>query len=219
MRLVTTGVISMMLLLGMVSVASGEKGSGLDQVLHGVNEHYANVTAIQCSFEQENQYLGGENFVQKGTLLIQRPAKMKWDYTSPSLRQFISDGESLWVYHPDEKRAFVMNDLDSGDQARMFGFILGLEDVRSQFTVTLLPEPGEGGRIRLQLVPKEAMAGVDKIWVEVEPEKHAIVSVTFDDGMGNLTVTRLTDVQTNPEIPTGEFTFEAPDGVEILPYN
>ncbi len=219
MRLATTGVMVMVLVLGVLSAATDENDAALERVLAGVQETYQGVTAIRCSFEQTNHYLGGESLIQRGTLEIARPAKMRWDYTEPSVRQFISDGDSLWVYHPDEGRAFVMTNLDSAAQARLFGFVLGLEDVRSEFDVVMVPVPAADGgdaRIRLELTPKEPMAGVDKVWVDIRD--HTITAVTIDDGMGNRTETTLVDCETNPTLDEGRFTFVAPDGVEVLPY-
>jgi len=219
MRVLTTSVIVTVLFLGALGATSGEETSAVDNVLSDVQTHYAGIQAMRCSFEQENRYLGGESLVQVGTLEVERPARMRWDYAEPTRREFISNGERLWVYHPDEKRAFVMEDVDGAGHAQLFGFVLGLQDVRNQFDVRLLP--GGGGhadRIRLELVPLQAMAGIDKVWVDVSPETHAIVSVTIEDGMGNSTITRLTDVTTLDDIADIRFTFEAPDGVEVLPY-
>ena len=218
MRLLTTGVIVTVLMLSVLGATSGEGTTAVEDVLAAVQTRYADVNALQCSFEQENQYLGGESFVQRGTLEMERPAMMRWDYAEPSRRQFISNGASLWVVHPDEKRAFVMNEVDSASQAQLFGFVIGLQDVRSHFTVELVPDGG-ARFIRLKLVPLKPMAGVDVVWVDVLPADHAIAAVTIDDGMGNQTITRISDMSTVDDIADVRFNYEAPEGVEILPYN
>ncbi len=219
MRVLTTGVIVSMLVLGVLSTASGEGETGVDRVLAGVGEHYKDVQSLRCTFEQESHYLGGETFVQRGTLEIRRPAAMRWDYTEPTARQFISDGASLWIYHPDERRAFVMKDLDTAAQARLFGFVIGLEDVRADFEVSLQPDVARPDQIRLLLVPKEEMPGVQKVWVDVAAADYTIAEVTIEDGVGTRTVTRMTDPIANPDLTDDRFTFTPPEGVEVLPYN
>jgi len=139
MRVLTTVVIVAVLFLGMLSTASEEGETALQRVLGGVHDYYADIQSMRCSFEQENSYLGGEALVQKGKLELKRPAQMRWDYQEPSQRCFISDGASLWIYEPLEKRAFLMEDLDSSFQSRLFGFVLGLQNIEEEFAVVMLP--------------------------------------------------------------------------------
>jgi len=221
MRGVTTAVIATVLLIGVLSASSDEEQASVDRVLAEVQQHYTGVTSVRCSFEQENKYLGGESLVQKGTLELRRPGKMRWDYAEPTQRQFISDGASLWVVHPDEKKAFVMTETDSATQARMMDFVIGLQDVRSEFDVALVPDGGgRADNLQLALTPKQPIAGVQTILVDVDPASHAITAVTMDDGMGNQTITRLSAVVTNPDDLADErFTYTAPEGVELLPYD
>jgi len=219
MRVLTTGVIVTVLLLGALGATSGEETTAVDGILSRVQTHYAGIQAMRCAFEQENQYLGGDSLVQVGTLEVERPARMRWDYAEPTRREFISNGERLWIYHPEEKRAFVVEDVDSAGHAQLFGFVLGLQDVRSHFDVKLLPDSGgHADRIRLELLPLQSMAGIAKVWVDVAPENAAIIAVTIDDGMGNATITRLSDVTTMDDIADIRFTFDAPEGVEVMPY-
>lgn len=219
MRLLTTGVIVTVLFMGVLNATSDEGTSAVDGILAGVKAHYEPIRAMRCSFEQENQYLGGGSLVQRGTLEVERPSMMRWDYSEPTRRQFISNGDKLWVYHPDEKRAFLMEGVEDTGQSQLFGFVLGLEDVRSHFTVTLVADIGvRADRIRLQLTPLETLAGVATVWVDIVPETHAIATVTIDDGMGNKTVTNLSDVTTVDDIADIRFNFEAPEGVEVMPY-
>ncbi len=219
MRALTTGVIVTMLLLGVLSAASGEGETGVDRVLAGVGEHYKDIQSLRCGFEQESHYPSGETFVQKGTLEIKRPAMMRWDYAEPTARQFISDGANLWVYHPDDKRAFLMKELDTAAQARLFGFVIGLEDVRADFDVTLQPDVATPDQIRLLLVPRQEMPGVRRVWVAVAAADSTIIEVTIEDGIGTRTVTRMIDPVANPELADEHFSFTPPEGVEIMPYN
>ncbi len=220
MRGVTTAVIVTVLTLGLLASASDEDQLAVDRVLGEVQAHYEGVTSLRCSFEQENVYLGGESLTQQGTLELMRPGKMRWDYRAPTPRQFISDGTSLWVVHPDENKAFVMTDTDSAVQARMMDFVIGLQDVRADFDVALVPDGGgRADNVRLGLTAKQPIAGLERIYVDVDPKTHAITAVTLDDGMGNQTITRLSEVVTNPkDLAETRFTYTAPEGVEVMPY-
>jgi outer membrane lipoprotein carrier protein len=217
MRLLYTAVMLAVWVIAAVAASQTTSAEDLEPILEQVQKRYENVAALKCSFEQENRYLGGESLVQRGSLELERPAKMLWDYTEPKARQFISDGERLWIYTPADGQAFLMQDVDSAGQAQLFGFVIGLKDVREHFAVRVV-SGAQADPIELELVPNEAMAGVASLIVFVGRADHAITGLTIDDGMGNLTITRLSDVTTPADIPDERFTFVAPEGVEVMPY-
>ncbi len=217
MRILYTAIMLSAWVIAAVAASRTARGEDVEPVVTGVQQRYADVKALRCSFEQENRYLGGESLVQRGTLELERPARMLWDYTEPTPRQFISDGERLWIYNPADRQAFLMEDIDSAGQAQLFGFVIGLKDVHHHFDLTVV-SASDADPIELQLVPKEAMAGVASLTVHVTRADHTIAALTIDDGMGNLTITRLSDVTTPADIPDERFTFVAPEGVEVTPY-
>src|SRR5438128_10766757 len=55
-------------------------------------------------------YEGGvlkKQITERGRVLVKKPGKMRWDYTAPAQKLFVSDGVKLYSYIPQEKQVFV----------------------------------------------------------------------------------------------------------------
>src|SRR4030095_10877560 len=64
-------------------------------------------------------YKGGvlrKQLTEKGHLLIKKPGKMRWDYTAPEAKQFVSAGTKVYSYIPADKQVIV-GTVPQGDTA------------------------------------------------------------------------------------------------------
>src|SRR5438309_2513663 len=64
-------------------------------------------------------YEGGvlkKQITERGRVLVKKPGKMRWDYTAPAQKVFVSDGVKFYSYIPQEKQVFVTS-VPQGDQA------------------------------------------------------------------------------------------------------
>src|SRR2546427_6779507 len=55
-------------------------------------------------------YQGGvlkKQLTERGQVLIKKPGKMRWDYTAPEKKQFVSDGSKVYFYIPADKQVIV----------------------------------------------------------------------------------------------------------------
>src|SRR5438552_1468524 len=55
-------------------------------------------------------YTGGvlrKQITERGHLLIKKPGKMRWEYTSPEQKTFVSDGIKMYSYIPEDKQVIV----------------------------------------------------------------------------------------------------------------
>src|SRR5215831_16592390 len=55
-------------------------------------------------------YEGGvlrKQITERGHLLVKKPGKMRWDYTSPEQKEFVSDGVRIYSYIPQDKQVIV----------------------------------------------------------------------------------------------------------------
>src|SRR5262249_30788281 len=51
-------------------------------------------------------YEGGvlhKSITERGRLLVKKPGKMRWDYSTPETKQFVSDGVKMCSYIPLDK--------------------------------------------------------------------------------------------------------------------
>src|SRR6202163_898849 len=55
-------------------------------------------------------YRGGvlnKQLTERGRLLVKKPGKMRWEYTAPEKKLFVSDGVKIYSYLPDDKQVTV----------------------------------------------------------------------------------------------------------------
>ena len=44
---------------------------------------------------------------ERGTVVIKRPGRMRWVYTAPERKEFVSDGTKIYAYFPADKQVIV----------------------------------------------------------------------------------------------------------------
>ena len=49
----------------------------------------------------------GKQITERGHVLIKKPGKMRWDYTAPEKKLFVSDGVGSISYVPEDKQVVV----------------------------------------------------------------------------------------------------------------
>ena len=76
--------------------------------------------------------------------MLRKPGKMRWDYSQPKGKLFVSDGKFLWLYTPDENRVEKMKLKESEDMRAPLAFLLGKLDFDKEFQ----QHPGEAGGFR-----------------------------------------------------------------------
>ena len=62
---------------------------------------------LDLSGEFEQSYTGGvlrTSVIERGNMFIKKPGRMRWRYTLPENKLFISDGETLYSYYPLDRQ-------------------------------------------------------------------------------------------------------------------
>ena len=83
---------------------------------------------------------------------------MRWDYTAPEPKQFVSDGLKLYSYVPQDKQVIVSPVGRDDDGTTPALFLAGKGSLVREFTPSLVDLPGglPPGSRALKLVPKSA---------------------------------------------------------------
>ena len=88
-------------------------------VVHGAEQTAAELApALQRKYDGikdfsadfAHTYEGGvlkKQITERGRLLVKKPGKMRWDYTAPEQKQFVSDGVKMYSYIPQDKQVIV----------------------------------------------------------------------------------------------------------------
>ena len=73
------------------------------RTLKGIEDRYNRTQTLQLSFT-ESYKLQGRSRVEKGELFLRKPGRMRWQYSSPAGKLFLSDGKWIYTILPDSNR-------------------------------------------------------------------------------------------------------------------
>jgi outer membrane lipoprotein carrier protein len=143
------------LVLGALVVWAFAGVAGVYGLLKGVETRYNRATTLQVLFREEytppGPGGGPARRSESGRLTLQKPGRMRWDYSQPKGKLFISDGKFMWLYTPagpsGRPRAERMKVQESDDMRAPLAFLLGKLNFAKEFRNLRARPEGAGTRI------------------------------------------------------------------------
>lgn len=199
-----------------VSLCAGQQPD-VRKIADQVDHRYNDLKTLQASFSES--YRGnGISRDESGTLYLKRPGKMRWDYTQPRAKLFLTDGKVAWFYVPGEQQARRAPIKALDDLRSPLRYLLGRTKLAKEFAgLSLAPDatPLEAGDVVLRGVPKNMEDRVSQVLLEITPDRH-IRAITIEEVDGSTTQFRLTDQKENVAVADQHFAFKPPAGVEVV---
>ncbi len=187
----------------------------VNQVVDGIERHYNTLSSLQMGFQQAVEFGGQRRRAESGTLYLQRPGKMRWDYSQPEGKIAISDGTTFRMYNPHSNQVRQV-ELDAMTDLRApLSFLLGRMRMRRMFR-NLRIETSDG-RTALIGDGRNARDVYQRVEFEFEPEGFAITAIRIVGRDESVNVYEFSQEQPNPKLSAALFDFEAPPGAEIVP--
>ena len=184
--------------------------SGLQAWLDGTS-------TLQASFEQSLVSGAlGSGLTEKGKIWLERPGRLRWDYTSPDPKIAIVLDDKTFLYLPEDKQ-YIRGKLGA-EQAALPELLASRGRLADLFDASLDPSlPGDPkGSVRLKLVPKRGSGSVARAVLVLDGRRFAILGAEVLDAAGNHMAYRFGDWHRNAPIPPGLFAFEPPPGTEVV---
>jgi outer membrane lipoprotein carrier protein len=207
--------------LGLYTAVVGEAGQGLgpDAVVARVQSRYERTTRLQARFRQETRVPGFDQVqTGEGQVWMLKPGMMRWDYTKPERQTIIANGETLWVYLPDDRqviRDHINHSLGTRTPAL---FLAGQARLMDVFTVTGMSGqgPGADGLLQLELTPKGETVPYTRVSLGIDPSSYLVTLVRVVDAAGSMTAMWFSDIDTEALVAPSLFQFHVPPGVEVM---
>ena len=200
-------------LLAAAPARAADSGA-LDAALKKLQERYESTRTLTADFRQtiESPTLTSP-LETHGTLAFEKPNRMRWDYAAPDAQLIIGDGDTLWIYQPDEKQV-IRAPLDKAFRATTpVTFLAGLGRLDRDFETTLVKDEPE--RWTLKLVPKQD-AGIGTLGLLVRKGDASIEEARITDPLGTTTRIVLSNERRNVTLDGGLFRFSPPSGVDVV---
>src|SRR5881296_1270524 len=164
MALVTVSTILAGSRLAAAPPAAGSPAVPADAVTEAraVEEALNGVRGLVASFTQTVESAGlPRPQVEKGTLSLLRPGRMRWEYDEPPGKLAVADGRKSYVYLPEERQVLVAP-LDLQGTRNGVGLLLGPVDLVGSFEISWGPPTSTGPR-PLLLKPRAARPEYDHL--------------------------------------------------------
>ena len=197
------------LLLAVSAFAADAK---LDNMLKAVENRYNHSKTLQVLFREQFTPPGQPQRTESGILMLRKPGRMRWDYSQPKGKWFISDGKSLWLYTPADNRVEQMKVQESDDMRAPLAFLLGKLNFTKEFR-NLQTRP-EGADLRILAEPKTDNLPYSAGEFVVTPENRIReVKVTgFDKSVLDFTFEQ---EKVDPALDARLFEFQLPPGAKL----
>jgi len=178
-----------------------------------VDRHYNQLHSLKAGFTESYEGLGIER-TESGTLLLLKPGRMRWNYSSPAGKIFLLDGKTAWFYAPGDPQVQRIPAKQLDDLRSPLRFLLGHTELEKELS-TLTLAPAANGRFTLSGQPKGQEKRVDRLSLTVSAE-GTILAIEVEESDGAITRFSFTGEVPNAVIPDAEFHFTPPQGVPIV---
>ncbi|MEZ5420700.1 MAG: outer membrane lipoprotein carrier protein LolA [Vicinamibacterales bacterium] len=182
-----------------------------------IQARYDRINDFAGSFTQT--YEGGvlrTRTTERGTLVIKRPGRMRWVYTSPEKKEFVSNGVKVYAYFPADRQVMV-SDAPTGADTTPALFLTGRADLVRDFTASAMAVPGAApGLLGLKLVAKRPDPDFEWLAIAVDPAGYQIRHLVALDRQGGRSTFTFSDLKENRRPPDTLFEFRIPRGVDVI---
>ena len=197
------------LLAAMVCLAD----TSTDQLIKKVQARYNGARTLSVHFVENYSILGHPRPAESGTLTLRKQGKMRWDYSRPEGKLFISDGKEVFLYTAPDNRVEKVPLKDTEDMRAPLAFLLGRLDMKKEFR-DFQSREADGGTW-LDAAAKTDRLPYEKIQMLVTP-KGSIQKLNVLGRDQSLLSYEFTDEKLNPPLNDILFHFEIPPGAQVV---
>jgi outer membrane lipoprotein carrier protein len=189
-----------------------------ETVLRSLEEAGHALKTMQAAFvETKVLVLLDEKSESRGTVLLEVPGRLRWNYDAPTPGTMIVKDGKYVRYFPASKQVF--RGAAKGEADLLVGFGPGAAGLGKKYEVTLAGDESVGGRATrvLDLKPRSGQGGLFtgiRLWVDVE--RSVPVQTRLTEPTGDHTTIRFERVRLNEKLPPGAFDVKVPgDVIEV----
>lgn len=185
----------------------------LNGLLKGIEQRYNRAKTLQVQFNESYTVQGRARKSESGELTLRKPGRMRWDYTAPAGKLFVSDGKDVYLYTPDAHRVEKTKLKASEDMRAPLAFLLGKLDFAKEFRdFDLKPD---GANYVVAAKAKSDQLPYEKIEMLVTPdfEIHRLVINGQDQ---SILTFQFDQEKLNPAVNEALFKFQMPAGATLI---
>lgn len=200
------------------TVSASAQSPTADAVARDLQKKYDRVNDFSADFV--HSYRGGvlkQQATERGRMMVKKPGKMRWEYTSPEKKTFVSDGHKMYSYLPKDRQVIVSTVPAQDDAATPALFLTGRGNITRDYTVAFdkIPE-ASAGSIALRLTPRKREAEYDWLTLVVEPGTLDLLMLITLDPQGGRSAFTFSNLKQNIGLADNLFVFKMPRNVDVV---
>lgn len=207
--------ISFLGILGFFLLATTTAAQDAGEIVRKVQERYDATRDFRASLTQETVVASlAKTVTSHGTIAFKKPGKLRLEITNGEVQTVVADGNTLWLYQPEEKQVLKAPFQAAFRTSTPISFLTGVGRIADDFTVKL--DGSDTGVLYLAMIPRAAQGDVGKLRLTVATDTFEIQGAEIHDPLGNVVRLRFTDIHPNTDPPDHRFQFEVPAGVDVI---
>ncbi len=190
-----------------------QKPADAHEMAARVDRHYDQLHSLKAAFTESYAGMGVQR-AESGELLLSKPGKMRWDYSSPPGKVFLLDGKYAWFYAPGDAQVQRSPAKELDDLRSPLRFLLGHTNLEKEMSGLSLAA-GSNGEFVLSGVPKGQENRVSKLSLTVTAA-GVITGIDVEETDGASTKFTFSDQQPDAAVAPKSFRFAPPEGVPVV---
>jgi outer membrane lipoprotein carrier protein len=199
-------------LLPIVLCAQQSPVSAIELALR-VDRHYNQLHSLKAGFSENYEGLGIKR-TESGTLLLLKPGRMRWDYSSPAGKIFLLDGKYAWFYSRGDLQVQRISAKQLDDLRSPLRFLLGHTELEKEVNNLTLANAANG-LFTLTGQPKGQEKRIDRLTLTVTAD-GTISGIEIEEADGAVTRFAFSSEQTDAPVSADIFHFTPPAGVPVV---
>ena len=182
MRLFVGMLLVLLTAIGAEAAVTAPINVGLQDVIDTVEKSYRTLTDVTTDFFQRSTLAEKKREMRAdGQMFLKTasdgdPLKFRFDYFRPTTQEIVSNGRTMWMYLPENRKviqsdvSFVFDPLRfNPDRDRASNFLQGLGRISKDFLTTFSPQGRDvDGNYILELNPRRATETIEKLFIVVQ---------------------------------------------------
>jgi outer membrane lipoprotein-sorting protein len=196
-----------------VAVSAFGADAGLTRALAAVESRYNSAATLQVLFHEDYTPPGRPHRAESGTLTLSKPGRMRWEYSQPKGKLWVSDGKRVSMYLPQENRVERSPLKESEDVRVPLAFLLGKLHFDKEFrNIQWHPE---GAGVRIVAEPKVDTLPYSQVefLISAQNQIREVRVTGFDK---SILIYTFDEEKMNPPADPKLFKFVVPPGAEVV---
>lgn len=214
MRIAALAVSTLIVLSAGSNAASRQQTA--EQVAAALQSKYDKIRDFTADFTQ--QYESGvlkRKLSEKGKVQVKKPGKMRWDYSEPEKKIFVSDGSQIYLHIPADNQVTVSPVPKQDEATTAVLFLVGKGSLTRDFNVSFAQQ-APPGTSALRLDPKLPERDYDWLEVVVDQATLQIRSLKAADRQGGQSTFHFSNFKENVGLSDKTFAFSIPRGADVI---